>query len=284
MIRSTVFNLLFYALTFLVAMTCWVLAWVSTAESLWRVLNWWGRGILWLVRVVLGSRIEMRGLHHIDPTRPQLFVSKHQSELDVILLPVLLPGVSAVAMQELTRTPFFGTIMKKLDIVLVAIEQGPQGRTEQTVEGAKRMKAQGRSMVIYPEAELMKLGAKERYRRGAGHLYKAMEVEAVPVAASLGVVWPRREWRKYSGVTGAIEFMEPIPPGMEFDDFMAEVERRIETRTMELIREHCPPDRLAEALDRHRRGANNEREAEKGSSGAGAEEPRSPAGEDGRSV
>src|SRR5690606_38640972 len=110
-----------------------------------------------------------------------------------------------------------------------------------------------------PEGELMKLGARERYRRGAGHLYGAMGVEAVPVAASLGVVWPRREWRKQANATGAIEFMEPIPPGMEFDAFMAEVERRIEARTMELIEEHATGVRLAEARDRFARGANNER-------------------------
>ena len=263
MLRSIAFNLAFYTLTFGVALTCWVLAHVSTAERMWRVLNWWGWSTVRLVRLILRSRIEVRGFEHVDRSRPQLFVSKHQSELDVILLPALLPGISAVAMQELTRLPFLGTIMRKLDIVLVAVEQGPQGRTEQTVEGGKRMVAQGRSMMIYPEAELMKLGAKERYRRGAGHLYQAMGVEAVPVAVSLGVIWPRREWRKYAHVTGAIEFLEPIPPGLEFDDFMAEVERRIETRSWELIEEHASGPRLEAARDRHRRGANNEREAEK---------------------
>lgn len=266
MIRSTAFNIVFYTFTFFVALTCWVLAKVSTADAMWRVLHFWSWGTVRLVRLILNSRIEIRGLEHIDPTRPQLFVSKHQSELDVILLPGLMPGVSAVAMQELTNTPFFGAIMRKLDIVLVAIEQGRQGRTEQTVEGAKRMKAQGRSIVIYPEAELMKLGARERYRRGAGHLYQAMGVEAVPVAASLGVIWPRREWRKFSGVTGVIEYLEPIPPGMEFDAFMAEVERRIETRTMELIRETATGEQLAQALDRHARGANNENEPQAGAS------------------
>ena len=262
MIRSTVFNLIFYAFTFVIALVAWVLAKVSTARNVWRVIHFWGWATVRLVRLILNSRIEIRGLEHIDRSRPQLFVSKHQSELDVILLPALLPGISAVAMQELTRTPFFGAILKKLDIVLVAIEQGPQGRTEQTVEGARRMMARGRSMMIYPEGELMKLGAKERYRRGAGHLYQAMGVEAVPVAVSLGVIWPRREWRKYANVTGAIEFMEPIPPGMEFDAFLAEVERRIEARTMELIEEHATGRRREEARDRFARGANNEREKE----------------------
>jgi 1-acyl-sn-glycerol-3-phosphate acyltransferase len=258
LIRSTVFNLIFYPFTFFVALTCWVLAHVSTRAAMWRVLRVWGRGTVWLVRWVLGSRIEVRGWEHVDRSRPQVFVSKHQSELDIIMLGALMKNISAVAMKELERTPFFGTILRKLDVVMISVEGGPQGRTQQAVEGARRMKAQGRSMIIYPEGELMKLGAKERYRRGAAHIYEAMGVEAVPVAVSLGVIWPQRRWRKYPGVTGAIEFMEPIPPGMPPDDFLDEVERRIEARTMELIEEHASGPRLEAARDRHRRGLTND--------------------------
>lgn len=262
MIRSTIFNLIFYAFTFLIALTCWVLAHVSTRRAMWRVLNLWGRGVVWLVAHVLGSRIEVRGWENVDPSRPQVLVSKHQSELDIVMLGALMNDISAVAMKELERTPFFGTILRKLDVVMISVEQGPQGRTQQAIEGAVRMKAAGRSMIIYPEGELMKLGAKARYRRGAGNIYAAMEVEAVPIADSLGVIWPQRRWRKFSGVTGAIEFMQPIPPGMDPDAFMAEVERRIETRTMELIEEHAGGERLEAARDRHRRGANNEKHLE----------------------
>lgn len=257
MIRSTIFNLTFYTFSIPIVIICRVLAGVSTADAIWRVAGFWGRGTLWLLRVIMGSHIEFRGLRHIDQTRPQLFVAKHQSELDVILLTVLLPGVSAIAMEELTRTPFFGPILRKLGIVLVAVERGPQGHTGQIIEGAQRMAAEGRSMIIYPEGELMRLGARERYRSGAGQLYRAMGVEAVPVAASLGAVWPQRKWRKHARTTGAIEFMEPIPPGMEHADFMAEIERRIETRTMEMIEEHISGARLEAARDRYARRANN---------------------------
>jgi 1-acyl-sn-glycerol-3-phosphate acyltransferase len=259
LIRSTIFNLIFYAFTFVVALTCWVLAHLSTRAAMWRVLNVWGRGTVWLVRWVLGSRIEIRGWERVDQSRPQVFVSKHQSELDIVMLGALMKDISAIAMKELERTPFFGTILRKLDVILISVEGGPQGRTEQAIEGGRRMKEQGRSMIIYPEGELMKLGAKERYRRGAAHIYEAMGVEAVPVAVSLGVIWPRRYWRKHSGVTGAIEFMEPIPPGMPPDEFLAEVERRIEKRTMELIEEHATGARLEAARERQRRGADNDR-------------------------
>ena len=75
---------------------------------------------------------------------------------------------------------------------------------------------------------------------------------------SLGVIWPQREWRKYRGVTGVMEMMEPIPPGLSFDEFMATLEERIETRTMELIEEGASGQVLEDARDRYARGASNE--------------------------
>lgn len=258
MIRSSIFNILFYAFTFLMAMACWIAARVSGRRAMWYVIRFWGKTVLLMLRVILGAKVEVRGLQHLDPSRCQLIVAKHQSELDIVMLGVLMWEISAVAMEELTRLPFFGTILKTAGTVNIAVDSGPQGRTAQMIEGAKRVRAEGRTMVIYPEGELMKLGAKERYKSGAGHLYKAMEVEAVPVAISLGVIWPQRQWRKNPGTTGAIEFLEPIPPGKETDTFMATIEERIETHTMKLIEEHATGVQLAEARARHAAKANNE--------------------------
>lgn len=257
MIISTIFNILFYSFSFVIAMICWVLAKFSSRRAMWHVLKFWGHGVVFLVRWVLWSKIEVHGLHHYKPGTSQLIVAKHQSELDIVMLGYCLWDVTAIAMKELERLPFFGAILKGIDAVTVAVDAGPQGRTQQAVEGALRIKGQNRALVIYPEGELMKLGAKERYRRGVGHIYNAKQVEVVPVAVSLGVIWPQRRWRKNIRQTGAIEFMEPIPPGMEFEEFMTEIEHRIETRTMELIETHASGKMLEDARDRHRRGATN---------------------------
>lgn len=257
MIRSTIFNLLFYAFSFLVAMTCWIVAKVSTRIAMWHVLKFWGRGVVVLLRIVMGAEVEVRGAHHMKPGQPQLIVSKHQSELDIVMLAGAMWDVTAIAMKELEKLPFFGTILRKLDCVIVSVDSGPQGRTEQAIVGAKRIRDNKRSLVVYPEGELMKLGARERYRKGVGRIYEAVGIEAVPVAVSLGVIWPQRKWKKNAGTKAVMEFMEPIPPGLPFDDFMDEMERRIETRTWELIEETAPPDMLAEARDRRARGVNN---------------------------
>jgi 1-acyl-sn-glycerol-3-phosphate acyltransferase len=257
MIRSTVFNIIFYGFTFFVAMTAWVLCKLTTRQVIWRWMNVWGRTTMWMVRWILGAKIEVRGREHLDLSRPQVIVAKHQSELDIVMLGALMWDISAVAMEELTKLPFFGTILRKLDVVLIAVDSGPQGRTQQAIDGAQRMKAQGRTMVIYPEGELMQLGARERYRRGAAHIYGAMEVEAVPVANSLGAIWPQRRWRKNPGATGAMEFLPPIPPGLPADAFMATIEEQIETGTMALIEEHAGGAELEAARERYRLGLNN---------------------------
>ena len=84
-----------------------------------------------------------------------------------------------------------------------------------------------------------------------------MDVEVIPVAVSLGVIWPQRQWKKFSGVTGVMELMEPIPPGLEFDDFMATIEQRIEDGTMRLIEETASGQVLEDARARHANGATN---------------------------
>ena len=257
MIRSTIFNVIFYTFTFLIAMTCWIVAKVSTRIAMWYVLKFWGRSVVFLLRVIMGSKVEVRGAEHMKPGKAQLIVSKHQSELDIVMLAGAMWDVTAIAMQELEKLPFFGTILRKLDCVIVSVDSGPQGRTAQAIEGAKRIRDQGRSLVVYPEGELMKLGARERYRNGIGRIYEAIDVEVVPVAVSLGVIWPQRKWRKNAGVKGVMEFMEPIPAGLPFEEFMAEIDRRIEGRTWELIQETAPPHILEPARERHLARVNN---------------------------
>lgn len=256
-LRVTVFNLIFYAFTFCIALALYALAKLSTQAAMQRLIKRWGTGVLWLLRVILDSRVEVRGMERLPEGGPRLLVAKHQSELDVVMLAVLFPNTSAVAMAELKKYPFFGPILTKLGVVLVAIDAGPQGRTQQVIDGAREIVAAGRPMIIYPEGELMKLGAKERYKRGAGHIYSALDVPAVPIAVSLGTIWPRREWTKTVGARAIYEVLEPIEPGLPMERFMAEVEGRIETATMALIRETASPEQLAAAEDRHARGVNN---------------------------
>ncbi|WP_118135661.1 1-acyl-sn-glycerol-3-phosphate acyltransferase [Oceanicella sp. SM1341] len=255
--RSTLFNLWLYGFTFLTAGFAWGLSFVAGPRTLRGLLGLWAKTMLGATRLILGAKIEVRGLEALPPGGPALIVAKHQSELDAILLLALFPQAGAIAMQELEGYPFVGRIIRRLEYILVPVSGPPAGRSAAVVEGAARVHAEGRPVLIYPEGTLMSLGARERYRTGVWRIYEALGVEATPVAFSVGVIWPRREWVKHPGTTGAAEFLAPIPPGLALEPFMARLEETIETATMALIEEHASPARAAEARALHAAKAPN---------------------------
>jgi len=256
--RVLIFNGLFYAGTFVAALIAWVLAKTAPQAMLRGWIAGWCRAVIALVRLVLGGRVEIRGRARLPEGGPQILAPKHQSELDVFVLYSAFPDLTAIIMKELEKYPFFGAFIRRLEMITVSVEGGPQGRTREVVDGATRALGQGRPVMIYPEGTLMSLGARERYKSGVWQIYHATGATVTPVAQCLGAIWPRREWRKRTGRTGVVEFLDPMPPGLDQAAFMALLEERIETATMALIRETVDGDDLAAAEDRFARKAAND--------------------------
>ncbi|MFN3613935.1 MAG: lysophospholipid acyltransferase family protein [Rubrimonas sp.] len=256
--RVWLFNLWFYAFTFVCAGLLWVGCFVLPQTAVRAFIAWWSRRVVGAVRLILRGDPQVLGLERLPPGGPRIIAAKHQSELDAIMLFGLFPHCGAVVMKELENYPFIGRIIAKLELIAVSVKEGPQGRSQAVVQGAAAVLAQGRPVLIYPEATLMSLGARERYRSGVWRIYAASGQPVTPVAQSLGAIWPRREWRKRVGRTGAIAFLDPIQPGLDQAEFMAQLEARIEDATMSLIRAHADGADLAAAEDRFARRAANE--------------------------
>ncbi|MEO1329157.1 MAG: 1-acyl-sn-glycerol-3-phosphate acyltransferase [Pseudomonadota bacterium] len=257
--RSSLLTVSFFVFTF-----CWAaLALIVSLVGGQRTVRWflrvWGEASQWLTRKILNATIEVRGLERFGPgERPALIAAKHQSELDTFIFPAMHPDLSAIAMEELTNYPLLGPILRKLDYILVSVEGKRANQMIQVVSGSRRAHEQGRPILIFPEGELMRVGSRHRYKSGVFHIYQALNCPAHPVALSCGLVWPQRKWRKRPHQTCVLEFLEPIPPGLDQAAFMAELERRIEEGTMALIREHGDPETVAIAEERHRLGLTNE--------------------------
>src|SRR3546814_19245415 len=82
------------------------------------------------------------------------------------------------------------------------------------IQGAKRMLAQGRKIVIFPQGTRVAPGVYAPYRVGIAALYEALDVPIVPMALNSGVFWARHSVRKKAG-TIQVEFLPPIPPGLQ---------------------------------------------------------------------
>ena len=257
-IRIAFFNIVFYGVTFIWAMYIAISCLFRSGDTIRAMIARWCRWTQWWVKIVLGGRILKLGQENIPKEGTYIIAPKHQSELDVAVIFGEHSDCGAVVMQQLADLPFLGKLIEKLELITVSVEGGPQGRTEMIREGSKRFSAKGLPILIYPEGELMALGAKERYKSGVYNIYEAVNAPVVPIAQSLGAIWPKREWGKKPGHTGAIKYLEPIQPGLGRDEFMAKIEEMIETETMALIREHATGEELALAEDRYARKAAND--------------------------
>ena len=129
--------------------------------------------------------------------------------------------------------PFFGWYMRKGQMIPIDRGAARQALTRMT-NRARFELARGRQIVIFPEGTRRAPGAPPDYKSGIAHLYAATGVPCLPVALNSGLFWGRRSFKRYPG-TIRVEFLDPIPPGLDRDAFLDRLEHDIETATARLI-------------------------------------------------
>ena len=77
-------------------------------------------------------------------------------------------------------------------------------------------------------------GEQRPYQPGVAALYKDLGLPVVPVAVDTGLRWPRRSFLRRPG-TMHVEFLPPIPPGLDRKAFTAMLQGRIEERCKALL-------------------------------------------------
>jgi 1-acyl-sn-glycerol-3-phosphate acyltransferase len=192
----------------------------------------WARVSFWLLRVVAGIRMECRGLEKI-PKGALIVASKHQSAWETFALLALFDDPAFIIKRELMWIPVFGWCAWKGNMIPVDRGAGAQAITSMT-EGGKAAIAQRRQIIIFPEGTRRAAGAEPRYKIGVAHLYAATGAPCLPVALNSGLFWPRRSFRRLPG-TIVIEFLDPIPPGLDNATFRARLQHDIENATARLI-------------------------------------------------
>ena len=239
-VRSLVFNMLFYVnLAFFLVLGSGF--YLTPRKWSIRALQAWARTSIWLLRMVAGTRMEVRGREHI-PVGPALVAGKHQSFWETFAILPLLDDPAMVLKKELTFIPFFGWFIYKFRMIAVERSSGSAALRQLLQEAGDRI-AQGRQVVIMPEGTRREPGDPPDYKPGAAALYGRLNVPCVPFALNSGVFWPRRRFLRYPG-TIVIEFLPAIPAGLSRRDFQARLEAAIEQATARLVAEALPGGRL----------------------------------------
>ena len=231
MARSLLFNVLFFVTTtlFVVIGSPLLLTPRSWAMAALKVH---ARFELFLLRVIVGTKIEVRGRENI-PEGACLVASKHQSAWETFALIPIFRDPALLMKRELFWIPVHGWFSYKFQMIPVDRDKGPAALRRMLREARKRID-DGREIIIFPEGTRRPPGAPPDYKTGIVLLYDALGVPCLPVALNSGLFWPRRTVLRRPG-TIVVEILPPIPPGLPKAEFLRRLETVIEGASNRLL-------------------------------------------------
>jgi len=234
LLRSLIFNGFFFAGTMLFS-TLVVVSKPFGFRALWFWAKTWSAFVLGSARFFCGIRVEIRGAEHM-PQDACVVMAKHQSALETIAMPLLVPPYVWVLKRELFYIPFFGWALWVANAI--AIRRGnPREAIKQVNDQGCRFLQEGRWVVIFPEGTRSSVGEKGEYKAGGVTLAQKAGVGILPMAHNAGQCWPKRSFIKRPGVV-YIEYLPFIPPetvqNTSRKDLMLKLETDIESATRRL--------------------------------------------------
>jgi 1-acyl-sn-glycerol-3-phosphate acyltransferase len=231
LIRSLIFAVLFY-LWSLTLCVIFLPALVLPRSIVAWAFKLWARGVVWLLAVCCGVRVEVRGRQYV-PTGRALIAAKHQCMFDVFAQFQVLGDSCFVMRKELMLIPFFGWYAWKQRMIVVDRDGGSAALRQMVRDGQDRL-SEERQLLIFPEGHRGEPGVAGDYQPGVAGLYRDLGLPVHLIATNSGVHWPAHGIRRKPGVI-VFEYLEPLPAGLKRGEFMREMQARIETASNALL-------------------------------------------------
>jgi 1-acyl-sn-glycerol-3-phosphate acyltransferase len=221
LLRSTLFNVFFFAATFVLTLFGTVVR-IALPHRALDVARLWARVVLGGLRVICGIRLQVFGQERLRGGGPMLIASAHQSAFDTFVWLALVPRACYVMKQELLRIPLFGPLVQSTGMIAVD-RSGGASAMRGLMREAERAVREVRQIVIFPEGTRAEPGVLLPLHPGVAALATRTGLAVVPVVTDSGICWGRRAFRKRPG-TIHIRLLEPIAAGIRRDELMRRLE------------------------------------------------------------
>jgi len=132
--------------------------------------------------VILGLRIEYKGLHRIKKDHRYIFMPNHLSMLDGPLIFKSIPqNVRVILKQGVFRLPVVGQAMKEAHFIPVD-RMGKQGGKRAVQRAVFMIKKNNVSFLIFPEGTRSSDGRLQKFRRGGFFMAIDSQTPIVPIS------------------------------------------------------------------------------------------------------
>ncbi|MDP7027190.1 MAG: lysophospholipid acyltransferase family protein [Candidatus Marinimicrobia bacterium] len=112
-----------------------------------KLIKMWARWVIWST----GIQYEIDGLDNLNLDKQYIFMSNHESALDIVLGLVAIPfNIVFLAKKELFRVPIFGWAMNSAGMIKID-RQNPEIARRSVTGAVETLKHSSFSTLIYPE-------------------------------------------------------------------------------------------------------------------------------------
>ncbi len=184
--------------------------------------RWFGRRVVELLDVDLVTT----GAGRVPPGRAYVYMSNHQSHLDIPMLYASLPSptIRMLAKKELFNIPAWGRGLRAAEFI--EVDRGNHARGVQSIARAAELIRDGVSIYLAPEGTRSRDGRLNALKKGGFHLAKDTGTPIVPVAIRGTIdILPRGTRTMHKGKRVDVTIGAPIEvAGRSIGELMQRVE------------------------------------------------------------
>ena len=142
-----------------------------------KISRFWAQWVLWSMDITY----EVQGLEHLSHGNQYIFMSNHESALDILLGVSCIPyNIIFLAKKELFMIPVFGWAMQAAG--MIKIDRQNQTKAKQSVNRAvAKLTCSKFSTLLYPEGTRSETGEVQPFKKGGFILAIRSKLPVVPI-------------------------------------------------------------------------------------------------------
>jgi len=185
-----------------------------------------GHYVILIIRIVLNTKVEIKGINNIPKNEKYFVASAHQSMFETFALQAVLDYPVFILKKELLSVPIFGWYLKKIKSIAIVRDTITKDNLSFFDKVALIVKNENRPLLIFPQGTRVRAEERIPFKKGVGRIYETLNISCVPIALNSGNVWPKEGIIKNPGKI-TISLLPSIKPGLNRDVFIKELENSI---------------------------------------------------------
>ena len=188
-----------------------------------KLMGYWAGFCL---RIFLSVKIIVKGRENIISNNKFFIAASHQSMFETFYLQTIFNSPVFILKKELLLIPIFGWYLKKIGSISIKRNKVSKDNLSFFKDISSIINNSNRPLIIFPQGTRVHPEERPSFKKGASRIYEELNIICQPVAINSGYVWPKKGPKKQNK-TITISILEPIPAGLQKDEFIKMLEKNI---------------------------------------------------------